>query len=136
MKLFSILCMAGLLVGCGGIELSTPEETRLTGDYHYLWNYDSTPSQLQIGRRTSKSGYLILIENVVAYGWTNGFIITKSKPVHANTGVTNGVTYTILKINKGEPAESIFGNLTHEDYVRRRKELAIPAALTFVRNRK
>ena len=129
MKILLAICVAVLLVGCG-VELGTPEDTRLTGDYHYLWNYDADPPELQIGRRTSKSGYSILIENVVAYGWTSDFIVAKCRPSDA----TNGASDTILKINKTEPDESAFGGLTHEDFVRKRTELAIPENLNFARD--
>ncbi|MEI7881321.1 MAG: hypothetical protein WCI95_10640 [bacterium] len=124
--------VALMMAGCGGVELSTPEETRLTGDYHYLWDYDSVPPKLNICRRTSESGYTLLIADVLAYGWTNGIIIAECRTAKGAT-VTNAATYAILKIYGDGREESVYADLTHEDFVRKRTELGIPEELTFTR---
>ena len=135
MRTVLLLCMAALIAGCG-VDLSTPDETRLTGDYHYLWDYDSTPPKLNIGRRTSESGYTILIADVVAYGWTNGIIIAECRPAKVALSVTNTPTYAILKTIGEGLRESVYADLTYQDYVKKRTELGIPSELTFTRKSK
>ena len=130
MKSFAIICIAVLVAGCGGIDLSTPDETRLTGDYHYLWNYDAIPPQLNIGRKTSDSGYTILIQDVAAYGWTNDFIIAKCQPAASS----NATSYAILKVNTSNSTERIFQNLSQDSFDRKRKELSVPSDLIFARD--
>ena len=110
--------------------MDTPDETRLTGDYHYLWDYDSTPPVLNIGRRTHASGYSILIQNVVSYGWTNDFIIAKCRL----PGADNADSYAILAITHGETAETVFDELSYEEYLKKRAEFGIPDDVIFTRN--
>ena len=120
--------------GCDGVELSTPAETKLTLDYHYLWDYDSIPPRLQIGRKTSSNGYTILISGVVSYGWNDNYIVTKNKSSEGT------VSYTIMVLNKDMSSVndyiSLFDKLTYENYVEKRKELNIPDNLIFTRNYK
>ena len=130
-----LLCLSALITGCG-VDLSTPDETRLTGDYHYLWDYDSTPPKLNIGLRTSASGYVILMEEVVAYGWTNGIIIAEYRPAKLVPSVTNATTYAIIKTNGVGHSDSVYTDLTYQGYVSKRTELGIPGELTFTRKTK
>ena len=129
MKSFIIMWVAIFVAGCGGIDLSTPDETRLTGDYHYLWDYDKDPPELYICRRTSSSGYSVLIDNVVAYGWTNDFIIAKCRP----HGSTNSPSYAILKVRTNS-TESFLGDLSQDSFERKRREMAVPPDLAFTRD--
>lgn len=129
------LCLSALLTGCG-VDLSTPDETRLTGDYHYLWDYDSTPPQLRIGLRTSESGYSVLIKEVVAYGWTNGIIIAECRPAKVVPPATNTATYAIIKTNGVGQSDSVYTDLTYQDYISKKTELGIPGELTFTRTNK
>jgi hypothetical protein len=133
MRTILILCVTALIVGCGGVELSTPEETRLSGDYHYLWDYDSIPPKLNIGRRTSESGYNILIADVLSYGWTNGIIIAECRPAAGSAGGTNSATYAILKGTGDDKGETVIANLTHQDYIKQRIDFGVPESLTFTR---
>ena len=128
MRTMLFLCLSALITGCG-MDLSTPDETRLTGDYHYLWDYDSTPPKLNIGLRTSESGYSVLIKEVVAYGWTNGIIIAECRPAH----VVSPATYAIIKTNGVGQRDSVYTDLTYQDYVSKKTELGIPDELTFTR---
>lgn len=130
-----LLCLSALITGCG-VDLSTPDETRLTGDYHYLWDYDSTPPKLNIGLRTSESGYTILIKEVVAYGWTNGIIIAECRPAKVVLPVTNATTYAIIKTNGVGHRDFVYTDLTYQDYVSKRTELGISGELTFTRKTK
>jgi hypothetical protein len=128
--------------GCGGVDLSTPEETQLTLNYHYLWNYSAREPRLQIGRRTSQSGYSIVLSDVVSYGWNDDFIIAEQrKPddLHASSS-TNVFTYAIVVINKDEKSPSdytsLHSDLTYPEYAAARKSLSIPDDLEFTRSYK
>jgi hypothetical protein len=133
MRTILMLCVTALIAGCGGVELSTPEETRLSGDYHFLWDYDSIPPKLNIGRRTSESGYSILITDVLSYGWTNGIIIATCRPAAVSAGGTNSATFAILTAAGDGKGETVIANLTHQDYIKQRMELRVPESLAFTR---
>lgn len=136
MRAMLFICLSALIAGCGGVDLSTPDETRLTGDYHYLWDYDAIPPQLNIGLQTGESGYSVLITKVVAYGWTNGVIIAEYMSTNSIAPTTNIATYAVIKTNGVGQKDSIYTDLTYHDYINKRAELGIPDELTFTRTNK
>lgn len=134
-----------IFLACDAPDLDSPEDTRLVGNYHYVWDYESyDKAVLEIGYRKNQNGYFIVIgPDIKSYGWNEDYIIAKINPPvddNSRTIDTNTESYIILEMAKDGSDVSIYKNiyqdLTYEEYLEKRQGLDIPDDLTFTINRK
>ena len=141
---FILVFLIFIFLACDAPDLSSPEDTRLTGNYHFVWDYEGYDKHvLEIGYSENQNGYSIVIgPDIKSYGWNEDYIVAKINPPFHNSRTidTHTESYTILETAKDNSTargyKNIYKNLTYEEYQKKRQELKIPEDLTFTINLK
>lgn len=119
-------------------DMTSEAESRLTGRYHRLWEYDEyDKTALYIGYQSKdcKSCYRIVLgPDVISYGYNEDFIIAKTNPVVNNKTIdTTKSEYSILIVSKDSADilgdREVYKGLNKKEFESKRKELGIPGTL-------